>query len=264
MPNDLCQATQYEVVAKLRRSYAKAGAQYKRQRLDQAVALLGYYRRARVGWRWTRWPCAAVVWMTATLGCSPRWPSAPTGRSSGRGEPRPARPAHPLRAVKANLPFPLRGIESDNGGEFISHPVEGLAATTAQAAAQRAVQGGAGAVAQPLPAHAQAGREKETGRPAQRAGVWRGAETPDARVLPAADVSPAKQAQLQDLHASLNPLQLGREIGRRKQERSATRAAGLKSNGRWLTPPALQRREERSRTNPGGPGFLHFREGGNG
>jgi hypothetical protein len=96
-------------------------------------------------------------------------------------------------------------------------------------------------------------REKETGRPAQRAGVWRGAETPDARVLPAADVSPAKQAQLQDLHASLNPLQLGREIGRRKQERSATRAAGLKSNGRWLTPPALQRREERGRTNPGGP-----------
>ena len=44
----MSQKTRQEVVAKLRRSYAKAGARYKRQLLVQAVALLGYHRKAAI------------------------------------------------------------------------------------------------------------------------------------------------------------------------------------------------------------------------
>lgn len=42
----MSQKTKQEVVAKRRRSHAKAGAQFKRQLLDPAVALLGYHRKA--------------------------------------------------------------------------------------------------------------------------------------------------------------------------------------------------------------------------
>jgi hypothetical protein len=40
--------TKREVPAKLRRAYARAGSLYKRQLLDQAVALLGYHRKAAI------------------------------------------------------------------------------------------------------------------------------------------------------------------------------------------------------------------------
>jgi hypothetical protein len=48
MHNDMSQKTKQEVLAKLRRTYAKAGAQFKRQLLDQAVALLGDHRKAAI------------------------------------------------------------------------------------------------------------------------------------------------------------------------------------------------------------------------
>ncbi len=48
MHNDMSQQTKREVLARLRRSYAKAGAEYKHQLLDQAVALLGYHRKAAI------------------------------------------------------------------------------------------------------------------------------------------------------------------------------------------------------------------------
>jgi hypothetical protein len=40
--------TKREVLAKLRRAYARAGSLYKRQLLDQAVSLLGYHRKAAI------------------------------------------------------------------------------------------------------------------------------------------------------------------------------------------------------------------------
>ena len=48
MDNDRSQKTQREVLAKLRRAYPKAGLTCKRQLLDQAVALLGYHRKAAI------------------------------------------------------------------------------------------------------------------------------------------------------------------------------------------------------------------------
>ena len=48
MDNDMSQPTKHEVLAKLRRHYAKAGLRYKRQLLDQAIALFGCHRKAAI------------------------------------------------------------------------------------------------------------------------------------------------------------------------------------------------------------------------
>jgi hypothetical protein len=48
MHNDMSQKTKHEVLVKLRRHYARAGTEYKRQLLDQAVALFGYHRKAAI------------------------------------------------------------------------------------------------------------------------------------------------------------------------------------------------------------------------
>jgi len=40
--------TKQEVLVKLRRQYARAGLPYKRQLLDQAMALFGYHRKAAI------------------------------------------------------------------------------------------------------------------------------------------------------------------------------------------------------------------------
>jgi hypothetical protein len=44
----MSQETRQEVLARMRRSYAKAGIKFKAQLLDQAVALLGYHRKAAI------------------------------------------------------------------------------------------------------------------------------------------------------------------------------------------------------------------------
>jgi hypothetical protein len=48
MDHDMSQKTRKEVLSKLRRQYAKAGPDFKRQLLDQAVRLLGYHRKSAI------------------------------------------------------------------------------------------------------------------------------------------------------------------------------------------------------------------------
>jgi hypothetical protein len=48
MHNEMSQKTRQEVLARLRRSYARAGLAYRGQLLDQAVELLGYHRKAAI------------------------------------------------------------------------------------------------------------------------------------------------------------------------------------------------------------------------
>jgi hypothetical protein len=48
MNTDMSQQTKEEVMKKLRRHYAKAGAQYKRQILDQVIKLFGYHRKSAI------------------------------------------------------------------------------------------------------------------------------------------------------------------------------------------------------------------------
>jgi len=48
MHSEMSQKTRKEVLARLRRSYAKAGLKFKQQLLNQAVDLLGYHRKAAI------------------------------------------------------------------------------------------------------------------------------------------------------------------------------------------------------------------------
>jgi hypothetical protein len=48
MHSDMSQKTKKEVMERLRRFYAKAGPDYKRQLLDQAIKLFGYHRKAAI------------------------------------------------------------------------------------------------------------------------------------------------------------------------------------------------------------------------
>jgi hypothetical protein len=48
MDKDMNQTTRKQVLEKLRRRYETAGAEHKRKRLDQAVQLLGYHRKAAI------------------------------------------------------------------------------------------------------------------------------------------------------------------------------------------------------------------------
>ena len=48
MDNQMSHPTKQEVLGKLRQQYARAGRQYKRQLLDQAIGLFGYHRKAAI------------------------------------------------------------------------------------------------------------------------------------------------------------------------------------------------------------------------
>lgn len=376
--------TKQEVLAKLRRSYAKAGLPYKRQLLGQAVALLGYHRKAAIRALRTRpapprpvavllgrpreydpqklLPVLKPIWFTAFQPCGsrlaallPEWLPAyeedqrrldPDLRACllaasartfdrllaplrvalrRRGGTRPGsllRQSIPLRGewdeegagwleidtvalcggalddrhawmldgvdirtdwteqralenrgqhatlaqfkdLEASLPFPLRGVDSDNGGEFINHhlvaelrerarPVLFTRARPYRKNDNAHVEQRnwthvrqhfgyeryddpavvplinvlcKGALGQMLnhflPTHKL--QEKKRRKEKSPLRVYGEAVTPYARVLLAQEVSGAQKAQLQTLHARLNPFQLGREIERQKKEIEARR-----------------------------------------
>jgi len=386
MHNDMSQKTKQEVVAKLRRSYAKAGAKFKRQLLDQAVALLGYHRKAAIralrvqpSLRPAAGPALVLgrpreydpqkllpvlkpIWFAALQPCGtrlaallPEWLPAyetdhrrldPDLRASilavsgrtldrllvplrvtlqRRGGTRPGsllRQSIPIRGpwgeegagwlevdtvalcggclddrhawmldgvdirtdwteqravenrgqhatlaqlqdVEASLPFPLRGLDSDNGGEFINHHVvawlqqrpkpvlftrsrpyrkndnahveqrnwthvrqhfgyERYDDPAVVPLLNALCKGALGQLLNHfLPTHKLVEKRKRTGQPSVR--VYGPAQTPYARVLAAAEVSAEKKAELQGLHGSLNPFQLGREIERQKKAIEARR-----------------------------------------
>ena len=168
-----------------------------------------------------------------------------------------------FKDIEARLPFPLRGVDSDNGGEFINHhlvawlrerpvPVLFTRARPYRSNDNAHVeqrnwthvrqhfgyerydepavvpllnalcQGPLGQLLNHfLPTHKLVEKKKREGKAERR--VYGAAQTPYARVLAAAEVTAEKKAQLQTLHASLNPFQLGREIERQKKEIEARR-----------------------------------------
>jgi hypothetical protein len=48
MDNSMSKMTKNEILAKLSRRYASAGAKHKRKLIDQAVSLLGYHRKSAI------------------------------------------------------------------------------------------------------------------------------------------------------------------------------------------------------------------------
>jgi hypothetical protein len=167
-----------------------------------------------------------------------------------------------LRDLEASLPFALLGVDSDNGGEFINHHVVAWTGQRPRpilftrsrpyhkndnahveqrnwthvrqqfgyerydnppvAARINALCKGALGQLQNhfLPTHKLAKKVRHNGRTTR---VYSDAQTPLARVLAAPQVTAEKKAQLQRLHARLNPFQLHRDIERQKQEIEARR-----------------------------------------
>lgn len=167
-----------------------------------------------------------------------------------------------LKDLERSLPFPLRGLDSDNGGEFINHHVVAwlqqrkhpVLFTRSRAyrkndnahVEQRnwthvrqhfgyeryddpAVVPLLNALCKgplgQLQNHFLPTQKLQTKRREGRrtVRVYGEAQTPYARVLASAEVSASKKAELRHLHGSLNPFQLGREIERQKREIEARR-----------------------------------------
>jgi hypothetical protein len=384
MDNDMSQQTKDEVLCKLRRSYARAGRNFKRQLLDQAMALLGYHRKSAIRALRAQAPpprSAAVllgrpreydpaqllpvlkpIWFAALQPCGsrlhallPEWLPAYEAdhralnadrresllavsartldrllvplrvRGRRRGGTRPGsllRQSIPIRGLweeegagwlevdtvalcggtlddchawmldgvdirtdwteqralenrgqhctllqlqdlELSLPFALRGMDSDNGGEFINHHVVAWLKERPQPVLftrsrpyrkndnahveQRnwthvrqhfgyerydnpavvpllnaLCKGALGQLQNHfLPTHKLEKKKRRKGKSPLR--VYGPAQTPYARVLAAEEVTAVKKAELQKLHASLNPFQLSREIERQKKEIEARR-----------------------------------------
>jgi len=168
-----------------------------------------------------------------------------------------------FKDLEASLPFPLRGVDSDNGGEVINHhlvaELRGRARPVLFTRARPYRKNDnahveqrnwthvrqhfgyeryddpavvplinvlcKGALGQMLnhflPTHKL--QEKKRRKEKSPLRVYGKAVTPYARVLLAQEVSAEKKAQLQTLHARLNPFQVGREIERQKKEIEARR-----------------------------------------
>lgn len=160
-----------------------------------------------------------------------------------------------FKDLEASLPFPLRGVDSDNGGEFINHHL--VAELRGRARPYRKNDNAhveqrnwthvrqhfgyerydnpavvplinalcKGALGQLLnhflPTHKLEEKKRRKGKSPLR--VYGPARTPYARVLLAGEVSAEKKVELKALHAQLNPFQLGREIERQKKEIEARR-----------------------------------------
>lgn len=380
----MSQKTKREVLAKLRRPYAKAGLEYKRQLLDQAQTLLGYHRKAAIRALRNRpapprpltvrlgrpreydpqtlLPVLKPIWFAAFQPCGsrlvallPEWlPAYETDHRRldpdlrecllvasartldrllaplrvslrRRGGTRPGsllRQSIPIRGpwdeegagwleidtvalcggalddrhawmldgvdirtdwteqralenrsqhatlaqfkdLEASLPFALRGVDSDNGGEFINHhlvaelrerpqPVLFTRSRPYRKNDNAHVEQRnwthvrqhfgyeryddpavvplmnalcKGALGQLLNHFLPTHKlAKKKRRPGKSPlRVYGEAATPYARVLLAKEVSAQKKVELQALHAQLNPFQLGREIERQKKEIEARR-----------------------------------------
>ena len=168
-----------------------------------------------------------------------------------------------LQDLEKSLPFALRGLDSDNGGEFINHHVVAWLRQRPKPVfltRARPYQKNDNAyVEQRNWTHVRQhfGYERydnpavvplintlckgvlgqlqnhflpthklveKKRRPRQRClRIYGAAQTPCARVLAAREVTAQTKAQLRALHASLNPFQLGREIERQKKEIEARR-----------------------------------------
>jgi hypothetical protein len=158
--------------------------------------------------------------------------------------------------LEESLPFALLGLDSDNGGEFINHHLVAYLGQRPQPVLftrgrpyrkndnarveQRnwthvrqhfgyerydnpqvapminaLCQGALGQLLNHfLPTHLLKEKRRKDKRTVR---VYGPALTPYARVLAAAEVGPAKKAQLQSLHAKLNPFALAREVERQKK-----------------------------------------------
>ena len=167
-----------------------------------------------------------------------------------------------LQDLEASLPFPLLGVDSDNGGEFINHHVVGWTGQRPKPilfTRSRPYQKNDNAHVEqrnwthvrqqfgyerydnpvavpPINALCKGALgqmqnhflpthklEKKVRREGRLTRVYGDAQTPLLRVLAAPQVTQAKKTELQALHARLNPFQLHRDLERQKKAIEAIR-----------------------------------------
>jgi hypothetical protein len=186
-----------------------------------------------------------------------------------------------LKDMEASLPFPLRGPDSDNGGEFINHPVVArlqqrkrpVLFTRSRACRKdddahveqrdwthvgwhfgherydnpavvpllNALCKGPLGQLQNHLLPTQKLREKR--RRGQRTiRVYGEAVTPYERVMASAEVGAAKKAELRRLHEGLNPFQSAREIERQKREPRRAAYRGLERRPPRRPPPGTSKK----------------------
>ncbi|MDB6123561.1 MAG: Integrase core domain [Pedosphaera sp.] len=344
MHSDMSKKTKQEVMVRLRRFYAKAGPDYKRQLLDQAIGLFGYHRKAAIRALRAKpiprqsgpavtlgrpreysserlLPVLKPIWFAALQPCGhrlhallPEWlPAYEADHHRIDADVRTAllaasartldRLVSPLRSkaacrggtlddrhlwmldavdirtdwteqralenrgqyctlaqiqdLEASLPFALRGLDSDNGGEFLNHHlVQYLHQRKKPVLFTRArpyhkndnahveqrnwthVRQHFGYERYDNPAVAPLinalckgalGRLLNHFLPTQKlvekrhqnqriTRIYGPAQTPYSRVLSAGEVGAGKKTELKALHAQLNPFQLRRDIERQKKE----------------------------------------------
>jgi hypothetical protein len=107
MESGMSRQTKNEVMEKLRRRYSTAGREHKRKLIDEAVALLGYHRKAAI----------------RALGA---WPPGPAGVITGRPREYEEAGRHPaLRAIWSAANYPcgrrLAGMMEDWLGSYEAH-----------------------------------------------------------------------------------------------------------------------------------------------
>jgi hypothetical protein len=167
-----------------------------------------------------------------------------------------------IRRLEAGLPFALLGLDSDNGGEFINHHLVAYLGQRSKPVLftrgrpykkndnarveQRnwthvrqhfgyerydnpqvapminsLCEGALGQLLNHfLPTHLLKEKRPKGNRTVR---VYGPASTPYARVLATQEVSPSKKAQLQQLHAQLNPFALARQVEQQKKAINAQR-----------------------------------------
>src|SRR5438045_1177684 len=138
MDTKMSQKTREEVLEKLRPRYARAGKEHKGKIIDEVVQLFGYHRKAalrgtllmqqipiRAEWAVeepgflemdTVALCGGVlddrhVWMFDAVDIQTTWNELRA--LPNRGE---KATLEQIQGVEDHLPFPLRGVDSDNGG----------------------------------------------------------------------------------------------------------------------------------------------------
>ncbi len=149
--------TRQEVLARWRRRYARAGRRYKAQLLDQAIELFGSHHQAAIRVLRTTpasarapsargrprtyrpdkllpplkaiWPAALQPCSLRLHACLPDW--LPDYEADQRRLDPNVRQAllSASRATLDRLLQPLRGLDSDHGGEFITPPLQRYCAT---------------------------------------------------------------------------------------------------------------------------------------
>ena len=126
MDTKMSQKTRSEVLAKQRARYARAGKEHKTKIINELVELFDYHRKAAIRALQPR----RVLGVPFVIGRPKEYDPDKLRALPNRSE---AATLLQIRDVEEHLPFPLCGLDSDNGGR-VHQPLSGQTSTRAEEA----------------------------------------------------------------------------------------------------------------------------------